>query len=104
MTKDVWASTLEGEASSSLSRFSFWRKKDRNADPAIKAKSIELTKLYHRAAFGLPFDAREIRTRMTWAPWDNKKFKGLLPASFQLFPLLRADVAEIFRRHDLGDA
>ncbi|MCF2872371.1 hypothetical protein L0664_14950 [Octadecabacter sp. G9-8] len=102
MVNEVWVSTVMN-AEAAQSGFVFYRYEEQQEDAALSAKAEALSKTLLDVFANKPFSDNDYPKRLVWHSRTKKKFDGLPPVSLHGFLLLRADVAKIFARHDLGE-
>lgn len=104
MTKDIWVSTVMN-SEAAQSGFVFYRYDDAQQDPEQEQKAAALEQTLLSVLMAKPFGDDDYPKRMVWDPVNKAtRFDGLPPVSIRRLLVLRADVADIFARHKLGDA
>lgn len=104
MSKSIWLSAIHADEPSQSRQFVFYRYEDWNETEAKRAETARFGALLLALARGEPFSHDDIPNSLDWAPGSKRTFKTLKPVTINGFLLLRKDVADIFVRHNLGDA
>lgn len=100
--KELWVSTVMN-AEIAQSDFVFYLHDELEKDAALSAKSDALGNTILDAFANKPFSDSDYPKRLVWHSRTKQNFDRLPPVSIRSFLLLRADVATIFARHDLGE-
>lgn len=102
MTKKVWLCAVHNDEKAQ-SNFLFYRYEDWTTSETLEAEVKVFNATVKRIREGEAVPIEVLPTRLTLVDRAKNASRQLPPVCANTFLLLRRDIADIFKRHDLGD-